>query len=578
MGQSVSQALLNRVIERGEEMMRKDSWYNLALGFGTNRDKTSGSSYIGRNHLQDQELRDLYANNDYAAKIVNVYPREAMREGFCISGFDAAKNKKAERFIRSWNLVSFITDALIWSRLFGGGGIWFATEDGSLPNQPMGKAKKIAFMRFFDRRYLNPFTWYKSGPKVGLPETYMLYAMSGTGAQVGVIHESRLVLFPGARTEAEKKRELNGWDLSVLQVAYEALLSEGGVWKSIELLVSDANQAVFKINKLWAMMSTPKGAELKTRIQLMDLMRSVSRAILLDKETEDFERKATVFTGLPDLADRGKQRVASAAEIPVTVLTGEAPAGLNATGDSDLRWMFARIGAYRQQEIEPRILRVLEVIFSQEGSPIGENELDELAIRWPSLWSPTEKERAEIYNLRATANCNQVREQIVLPEEVAVSEYGKEEGGELQINVKARERILKSEETKLLGEGSVPAPTTPGADPNTPVDPNAQPVVADPNAEAKDPSTGLNGAQITALLEIVKAVADEQLPRESGIAMIVAVFPISQESAEQIMGEVGKGFKPKAPEPEPNPFGATPAPGAKPDDKKEPEKTPPDVE
>lgn len=553
MGQSTGQTLLNRVIETGESMFRADSWMNLALGFGTTRDKTQGSTFAPNDHLQDQELAAIYAHNDYAAKVVNIYPREAMREGYCIAGFDAEKNKKAELFVSPWSLIAFITDALIWSRLFGGGAVWLATEDGALPNQPMGVVKKISFMRYYDRRFIQPYTWYQNGPKVGLPETYMLYAMGGQTVQVGVIHETRLVLFPGARTEAVQKRELNGWDLSVLQVSYEALRSEGGVWKSIELLVSDANQAVFKINKLWSMMSTPKGEDLKKRIQLMDLMRSVSRAILLDKETEDFERKATVFTGLPDLSDRAKQRVASAAEIPVTVLTGESPAGLNATGDSDMRWFFARVQAYQQQEVEPRALQILRILLSQEGSPVSPNELGSIALRWKPLWSPTSKERAEIYKLRSDAGVAQVQAEIVLPEEVAVSEYGNEDGNELHINVKARQRILESEETKLLEEGTK-KPGDVGAKPGEP--PTDAPVVADPNAEAKDPSTALNGAQVTALLEIVQAVADETLPRDSGIAMIVAAFPISPENAEKIMGTVGNGFVAKKPEPV-QPIGAS---------------------
>ncbi len=52
----------------------------------------------------------------------------------------------------------------------------------------------------------------------------------------------------------------------------------------------------------------------------------------------------------------------------------------------------------------------------------------------------------------------------------------------------------------------------------------------------------LNGAQIASLLQIVGSVAAKQLPREAGIEMMMASFPIDRDQAERIMGEVGRSF------------------------------------
>lgn len=61
----------------------------------------------------------------------------------------------------------------------------------------------------------------------------------------------------------------------------------------------------------------------------------------------------------------------------------------------------------------------------------------------------------------------------------------------------------------------------------------------------KDPTASLNGAQVEAMKEIVLDVAQGLLPRDTGIQMIVASFPVSEEQAEKIMGSVGAGFAPK---------------------------------
>lgn len=48
------------------------------------------------------------------------------------------------------------------------------------------------------------------------------------------------------------------------------------------------------------------------------------------------------FTGLPDVYDRVMMDVAGAARTPVTKLFGRSPAGMNATGESDLKMMMIK--------------------------------------------------------------------------------------------------------------------------------------------------------------------------------------------------------------------------------------------
>lgn len=57
--------------------------------------------------------------------------------------------------------------------------------------------------------------------------------------------------------------------------------------------------------------------------------------------------------------------------------------------------------------------------------------------------------------------------------------------------------------------------------------------------------TALNGAQVTALVEVVEAVAVGRLPRESAVALIESAFLVDKSEAEKILGSAGKGFVPK---------------------------------
>jgi HK97 family phage portal protein len=63
------------------------------------------------------------------------------------------------------------------------------------------------------------------------------------------------------------------------------------------------------------------------------------------------------------------------------------------------------------------------------------------------------------------------------------------------------------------------------------------------NAE-KLADASLNGAQIDGLLKIVLAVVEGEIPRETGVQMLIVSFQFTKEQAEAIMADAGKGFKP----------------------------------
>ncbi|MCC5804929.1 MAG: DUF935 family protein [Opitutales bacterium] len=62
--------------------------------------------------------------------------------------------------------------------------------------------------------------------------------------------------------------------------------------------------------------------------------------------------------------------------------------------------------------------------------------------------------------------------------------------------------------------------------------------------ESIDPGLTLNGAQVRAMAKIVQDVSAGTIPRATGVEILVAAFPVSREKAEEIMGEVGRGFDP----------------------------------
>ena len=92
---------------------------------------------------------------------------------------------------------------------------------------------------------------------------------------------------------------------------------------------------------------------------------------------------------------------------------------------------------------------------------------------------------------------------------------------------------------------TMPATTGDGGTIAPPVDPGAVPEVAEDgtitDTKAEDRIV-LNGAQVTAAQGIVEAVAAGNLPRDTGLNMLIEFFSIPPASANRIMGRVGLDF------------------------------------
>lgn len=97
------------------------------------------------------------------------------------------------------------------------------------------------------------------------------------------------------------------------------------------------------------------------------------------------------------------QLVASAAGVPATKLLGTAPKGFNATGEYDESSYREELESIQTHDLEPMLMRHLSLILRSNGI-----NHDDVAIIWNGLDSPTEKELAEIDEIKARTDATLV--------------------------------------------------------------------------------------------------------------------------------------------------------------------------
>jgi phage-related protein (TIGR01555 family) len=216
----------------------------------------------------------------------------------------------------------------------------------------------------------------------------------------------------------------SGWADSVYTSMKETLQDFGISWHSVTHLLQDFSQAVLKMKGLADAIAQQEGNLVLDRMTAMDLCRSVARAVPIDSEDEDFIRVVTPMSGLADVLDRLMLRMAEAGEMPVTLLFGQSPAGLNATGESDIRFFYDGIKASQEETVRPRIDRLLDVLFASKAGPTKGTEPENWSYEFNPLWQETDSQRAETRKAQAEADVMYIENGVLDEEEVAMSRFG----------------------------------------------------------------------------------------------------------------------------------------------------------
>jgi phage-related protein (TIGR01555 family) len=144
---------------------------------------------------------------------------------------------------------------------------------------------------------------------------------------------------------------------------------------------------------------------------------------------------------------------------------GQSPAGMDATGDSDIRWFYDTIRTKRENDLDPKLRRVHELIMLAKDGPTKGQVPDSWSLQYPSLWQMTPKEEAEIRELQSRTDQVYLVNSVVLPEEIALSRF-KPDGwsGETTIDTAARVHMLEADTEATLEEEKAKEPVPPTSD------------------------------------------------------------------------------------------------------------------
>lgn len=382
-----------------------DGFANVIANIGTSRDKAAGSTYL-MTRRSDAEMVAAYRTAWLPRKIVDIPAQDATRRWRAWNA-DKAQISAIEAEEARLGVQRIVRDALISARLLGGAAIYIGTGERNVA-APLN-ADRIGRGGL---RHLTiiPRTRLKAGeaesdpesPEFGKPAFYEIAKRNGWSVR---IHPSRLAVFHGASVPAgaEEFIGLEGWGDSALQSVFDAIRGADGAAANAVSLIFEANVDVLHIPRLMEMLAEPGGdASVARYLTLLAITKGNNGMMVLDGgDTSQpdgkaggtqYERKGASLAGVAEIWDRAIQAVAGAADIPATRLFGMSPAGMNATGESDLQNYAQRVATIQAMEIAPAMHMLDECLIR---SAIGTRP-PEIFYDWRSIWETTAKERAEV--------------------------------------------------------------------------------------------------------------------------------------------------------------------------------------
>jgi phage-related protein (TIGR01555 family) len=393
-------------------MQQADGMENFLTGMGLQGDKTVGTQWIAR-ELDRNQLNAAYRGDWVARKVVAIPSEDATREW---RSWQADPNDITliEELERVFKVKQKTKQADQKGRLYGGGAMVLGVDSG-LPEEPLvyDNVKKgdLKFIHVVSRWDLTVTELERDlmSPFYGKPKFYQ----STTGAAGGImrIHPSRVIPFIGSEHPDPMNNPSPGWGDPVLQAIADAVKACSTVSQSVAGLISELQTDIVRIPGMVNQLKTADyERRLLKRFGLAATAKSIYKILLLDKD-EEWQRINANLSGVHELIKVYLLIASGAADIPATRMVGQAPQGLNATGDGDLRNYYDRVATEQKTTMQPNLEPLDEVLIR---SALGARP-EEIFYNWNPLWQPTPEQSAELASKKATTFTADVNSGVIEP-------------------------------------------------------------------------------------------------------------------------------------------------------------------
>lgn len=379
--------------------------------------------------LNCRDSEDLYAADSTARKIVDKIPKEGVRKWIEITNADPDIKTKFDDEFERLKAPKKLRKAWSLARLYGGAVIYVSIDDGEDPSLPINfnKATTIKALVVLHRYEITPETQTIDkdidSPNFGQPTHYRIISASSNS---NLIHHERILRFDGAELPPKLFIRNGYWHDSVLSALKSPIINYSQSHDMLASIFQDFRQRVLKIDQFAQMVAADEDNLLIKRMEIQDLIRSNFKTDMIDKEDE-LEIVSTPLTGVKDTVTMINNRLAESSSFPHTVILGESPkGGFSDRGDSQNQDWYDLVSEEQEDVLNEPLTTLIQYLMKVKKGPTNGKVISTLGFEFLPLKRVSDTERAKMELDVAKKDEVYIQNQVLTPEEVAISRFGGE--------------------------------------------------------------------------------------------------------------------------------------------------------
>ena len=390
-------------------IMALDAYSNpmFRLGLGTQAPLEAVEYPLTRLTQNYAKLNSMYRSGGILQAIVDIIPEDMTREWFTLQGEISPEDQDAlDKAQRKIGLRRQVIEGLRWGRLYGGAAGLILIKGQENFERPLD-VKAILPDTFAGLWILDRWSGVFPGqelvtdmmdPDYGLPKFYEIRSEE-QGRIIAKVHHSRVVRFTGRELPYLEKIAEMYWGESEIEPIYEDIALYDSVMQNMGNLTFRANvdtMEVQNLDQLFAVGSIEQQKRFWAVMQAQSVAQSNFGTRLINKG-DTIQNQQYSFSGFDTVTQAAQMNLSAKTHIPVTKLFGQAPAGLNATGESDMKNYYDVVDGQREAKLRPILEKILPVLLMSTWGKVP----DDIEIAFPPLWTPNATELAQIANAKA---------------------------------------------------------------------------------------------------------------------------------------------------------------------------------
>lgn len=316
-------------------------------------------------------------------KTANAMVRKWIKINSKGDGDKTVKIAKIEAAMTRLNVREAFGECAKLDGFFGRGQIFIDLGDVDGPGLEIGLFKdgsvvtgKLRALRVVEPMFTYPNVYNSTNPLA--PDYYKPQSWFVMGQKV---HSSRLLTFVGRPVPVILKPAYNFGGMSMTQLARPYVENWLKTRTSVNRLISNYSTSGIKTD-LSTVLAGDSGEDLLARAQLYTEMKDNQGLMLIDTASEDFFQFNVPLSGLDKLQAQAQEHMASVASMPLPVLTGITPSGLNASADGDIRIFYDHVHDMQCSLFKDNLQEVFELVQLSEFGAVD----PDLGFEFESLW------------------------------------------------------------------------------------------------------------------------------------------------------------------------------------------------